>query len=387
MTVFERPIVATLLAIALAICGARFAHAFETSAPTAFMKDFTTGDVLFEKNADLEIEPASLAKLMTIAVVFNELKKGTITRDQTFEVSENAWRTGGAASGGSTMFLPLGSSVSVDDLIKGIIIQSGNDATIVIAEGISGSVEAFSQAMNAKAAEIGLTHSRFGNSSGLPDPDSRVTTRDLVTLAEHLIREYPDDYAIFSQEAFTFNGITQKNRNPVLQFGADGLKTGHTQAAGYGLVASAKEADRRIVFALSRMESSGERAEEARRMMEFGLQDFEEVTLASEGETVGEVPVRGGEMDSVALQTAERVSLLVPTGSLSDARRVVRDNGPVEAPVAKGQRLGWLQIKRGEETIREIPLLAATGIERSGFFSRIANTIAGHLSWKTDAAE
>ncbi|MCK5931928.1 MAG: D-alanyl-D-alanine carboxypeptidase [Fulvimarina manganoxydans] len=363
------------------------AFAFETTAPTAFMKDFGTGRVLYEKSADLEIEPASLAKLMTVAVIFDELAAGRITRDQTFEVSENAWRTGGANSGGSTMFLPLGSMVSVDDLIHGIIIQSGNDATIVAAEGIAGSVDAFADMMNAKAREIGLTHSQFGNSSGLPHPDSHVTMRDLVTLAEYLIRTYPEDYAIFSQEAFTFNGINQKNRNPLLGLGADGLKTGHTRAAGYGLVASAKANGRRIVFALSRMGSADERAREAKRMMDYGLQDFEEVSLVKAGETIASASVRGGVSDSVPLEASETVSLLVPTGSLADAEKIVTDNGPVEAPVAKGQRLGWLQIKSGDQTIRDIPLHAAEAVEQTSFLSRIGGTIVDHLTWRSNETQ
>ena len=359
------------------------AHSFETTAPTAFMKDFGTGRVLYEKSADLEIEPASLAKLMTVAVIFDELAAGRLSRDQMFEVSENAWRTGGASSGGSTMFLPLGSKVSVDDLIHGIIIQSGNDATIVAAEGIAGSVDAFADMMNAKARELGLTHSSFGNSSGLPHPDSHVTMRDLVTLAEYIIRTYPQDYGIFSQEAFTFNGISQKNRNPLLGLGADGLKTGHTRAAGYGLVASAKADGRRIVFALSRMGSAEERAREAKRMMDYGLQDFEEVSLVKQGETIASAPVRGGVSDSVPLEASETVSLLVPTGSLADAEKIVTDNGPVEAPVAKGQRLGWLQIKSGDQTIRDIPLHAAQAVDEVGFLSRIGGTIVDHLTWRS----
>ena len=387
MTLLAPRIRLALCAVSLLFAASSPVSAFETTAPTAFMKDFSTGRVLFEKNADLKIEPASLAKLMTIAVVFHELEKGTITRNQTFEVSENAWRTGGANSGGSTMFLPLGGTVSVDDLIKGIIIQSGNDATIVVAEGMSGSVDAFAEKMNERAREIGLTHSRFGNSSGLPHPDSHVTMRDLVTLAEHLIRDYPDEYATFAEESYTYNGIKQNNRNPLLSLGADGLKTGHTQAAGYGLVASAEAGGRRIIFALSRMGSVNERARESARMMEFGLQDFEEVTLAEEGETVATVPVRGGELEEVALRSPERVSLLVPTGSLSDARRVIVDNGPVEAPVAKGQRLGWLQIKRGEETIQEIPLQAAEAVEQLGFFSRVMGSITQHFTWESSEAQ
>ncbi|RFC62144.1 D-alanyl-D-alanine carboxypeptidase [Fulvimarina endophytica] len=380
----SRRTVQTLALVLGGLFGATLpASAFETTAPTAFLKDFKTGRVLFEKNADEEIEPASMAKLMTVAVIFDALRDGTLTRDQTFEVSENAWRTGGANSGGSTMFLPLGSKVSVADLIKGIIIQSGNDATIVVAEGMAGSVEAFAEKMNALAKEIGLDHSRFGNSSGLPHPDMHVTVRDLVTLAEYLIREFPEEYPTFSETSYTFNNISQNNRNPLLALGADGLKTGHTKAAGYGLVASAKDGERRIVLALSKMGSSGERAREAERLMTFGLQDFEEVTLVAAGEDVASVPVRGGEAESVGLRTGEAVSLLVPTGSLADARRVILDNGPVEAPVSEGQRLGWLQIKQGEETVRQVPLTAASAVEASGFLSRITKSIAGHLTWES----
>ena len=369
-------------AIALTAAGSTLATAFETSAPTAILVDFGTNRVLFEKEADRRIAPASLVKLMTSAVIFDELRSGAISRDDRYMVSEYAWRTGGAASGGSTMFLPLNSEVSVDDLIKGIIIQSGNDATIVAAEGISGSVEAFATKMNALGAQIGLTGSQFANPHGLPDPDQHVTVRDLAKLADFLIRTFPEDYALFSEESFTFNDITQRSRNPLLALGADGLKTGHTREAGYGLVASAERDGRRIILAISGMESADERAREARRLMEFGLQDFEEVVLLQTGETVGEAVVRGGVATSVPMTAEAELRLLVPRGSLAGVERTVTDNGPVEAPVVQGQRLGWIRFSRGEETLREVPLHAAEAVERASFLQRIRETLAEHLTWR-----
>ncbi|WP_370194221.1 MULTISPECIES: D-alanyl-D-alanine carboxypeptidase family protein [Aurantimonas] len=368
----------------LAMLAALFAlpaAAFETTAPTAILVDYGTGRVLYEKDADTEIPPASLAKLMTIAVLFDDLKQGRVQRDDRFVVSEHAWRTGGASSGGSTMFLPLNSEVAVEDLIRGIIVQSGNDATIVVAEGLSGSVEAFAARMNAEAEKIGLTHSHFTNPHGLPDPEQHVSVRDLARLATYLIREFPEDYPIFAEESFTYNGIKQQNRNPLLDLGADGLKTGHTSAAGYGLVASAERDGRRIVLAMSGMSSTAERASEARRLMNFGLQDFEEVVLVTAGETLGNVQVRGGVAETVGMAAAEDLRMLVPRGSLADVEREVVENGPFVAPVAKGQRLGWVRFGRGDESLRQVPLVAETAVEEAGLFQRIADTLARHLTW------
>lgn len=380
----DRPLAAVarlFLGLALLALGpAAPALAFDTKAPTAILVDVGTGRVLYEKNADDPIPPASLAKLMTAAVVFDMLKKGEISRDARFEVSEHAWRTGGANSGGSTMFLPVHKQVSLDDLIKGLIIQSGNDAAIVIAEGISGSEERFAEKMNAEAKAIGLSHSHFVNPHGLPAPGQQVTMRDLAVLSEYLINTFPEDYALFSEEKFTFNGITQRNRNPLLALGADGLKTGHTAASGYGLVASATKNGRRIVLAMSGMQSSDERAREAKRLMDFGLQDFEEVTLLEAGKPVGEATVAGGASAAVPLVAGETLKVLVPRGSLSDVTRVIEGNGPLPAPVAKGQRAGWAVFTRGDETMREVPLYAAEDVQRAGVFSRIAETVAGQFA-------
>ena len=368
-----------LFALLLAAVFSVPALAFETKAPTAILIDLGTSRVLYEKNADDPIPPASLAKLMTAAVVFDMLKAGEAKRDDTFEVSEKAWREGGTNSGGSTMFLPVHRQVSLDDLIKGLIIQSGNDAAIVIAEGLAGSEAKFAQRMNAEAKAIGLSHSNFVNPHGLPAPDQQVTMRDLAVLAEYLIKTFPEEYPLFSDEKFTFNGITQRNRNPLLAMGADGLKTGHTEASGYGLVASATKDGRRIVLALSGMQSADERAREAKRLMDFGLQDFEEVTLLPAEEAVGEASVSGGTAETVQLVAGEPLTVLVPRGSLSDVTRLIQDNGPLPAPVMKGQRAGWAIFSRGAETMRQVPLYASEDVARAGVFSRIAETVAGQF--------
>ncbi|WP_062012582.1 D-alanyl-D-alanine carboxypeptidase family protein [Aureimonas sp. AU4] len=367
-----------LLALLLAFTGP--AAAIETAARNALLLDLATDTVLFEKAADQEAPPASLSKLMTLAVIFDQLKKGSIRLDQEFPVSEYAWRTGGAASGGSTMFLPLNSSVSVGDLIKGIAIQSGNDATIVAAEGIAGSVPLFADMMNAKAKELGLTHTHYANPHGLPDPGQYTSARDLVTLAAYLIRTYPEQYPLFSEEEFTFNGIKQRSRNPLLAFGADGLKTGHTAEAGYGLVASAKdESGRRIVFAMMGMKSVNERASEARAMMTLGLRGFDRVSVVKEGENAGEVPVSGGAVASVPVRAAGAVELLEPRGSGAPFQREIVPVGTLEAPVAEGRRVAVLRVTRDGQTLREEPLYAAASVERAGILQRIQETVLGHF--------
>ncbi|WAP67655.1 D-alanyl-D-alanine carboxypeptidase family protein [Jiella pelagia] len=377
---FHRALARLLAALLVLALGSAPVAAFETKAPTAILLDLGTGRVLYEKNADKPIPPASLAKLMTVAVVFDMIKSGEASRDDTFEVSEKAWREGGTNSGGSTMFLPVHKQVSLGDLIKGLIIQSGNDAAIVIAEGLAGSVPQFAEKMNAEAKAIGLSHSHFVNPHGLPAEGQQVTMRDLAVLAEYLIKTFPEEYPLFSEESFRFNGITQKNRNPLLSLGADGLKTGHTSASGYGLVASARKDGRRIVLAMSGMTSTEERAREAKRLMDFGLQDFEEVTLVKAGEPLGTAEVAGGSSRTVALVARKDLTVLVPRGSLSGVERRILGNGPLPAPVKEGQRAGWALFTRGDETLREVPLFAAEAVSRANVFSRIAGTIADQFA-------
>ncbi|MFD2237279.1 D-alanyl-D-alanine carboxypeptidase family protein [Aureimonas populi] len=369
---------AAFLAAACLWAGGAGAQGFVTTAPTAILKDFATGTVLFEKDADEQIPPASLVKLMTVAVIFGEIEAGRLSLDDEFHVSEYAWRTGGASSGGSTMFLPLNSQVSVDELIKGIIIQSGNDATIVAAEGIAGSVEAFAAMMNRKGAELGLTGSTFANPHGLPDPDQRVTMRDLTVLAEHIIRDYPQYYPLFSETEFTFNGITQRSRNPLLALGADGLKTGHTSEAGFGLVASAQENGRRIVLGMSGMQTAGERAEEARKMMTYGLRSFQTVTLLEAGASPASAEVLGGVEPSVELTAAESVEVLASRGTEGEFEIVAADLTPLTAPVAQGQPAGIARVTRGGETVIEVPLVAARAVEQAPFLQRSWDMARGY---------
>ena len=372
-------------ALVFLIGGAHAAPNFETSAPRAILIDYDTGTVLFEKDADQSVPPASLAKLMTIEVVFRELKQGRRHLDDEFAVSENAWRRGGASSGGSSMFLPLHARVKLGDLIQGIIIQSGNDACIVVAEALAGSEAGFAEVLNRRAKEIGLLHSRFADSSGLPDPEERVTMRDLATLAAHLIREYPDYYHYFSQQEFTFNKIKQGNRNPLLTMGigADGLKTGHTAEAGYGLVGSAARNGERLIVAMNGMKSAKERAEEGRKLLEWGFRAFEPKSLFEAGQTVEEAEVYGGAEDKVAVVPQSGVRLLVPRGGGKDLHSRTTYSGPIQAPVTQGQRLGTLQVMDGDTVVLEKPLYAGKAIDRGSLIWRAwqatRNLIRSHI--------
>ncbi|SJZ81114.1 D-alanyl-D-alanine carboxypeptidase family protein [Consotaella salsifontis] len=351
------------------------ARAIDTAAETAILIDFNTGQVLFEKDANKPVPPASLAKLMTVEVIFHELQTGKIQPSTEFTVSERAWREGGASSGGSTMFLPLHSQVSVGDLIKGIIIQSGNDATIVAAEGIAGSTETFADIENQRAKEIGLTGSHFANPHGLPDPENYVTARDLATLAEHLIKTYPDQYHVFSEEEFTFNGIKQGNRNPLLGLGlgADGLKTGHTSEAGYCLVASAKQGDRRLVLAMTGTHSIRERSEEARKLLGYGFSAFENRVVVEQGAEIATAKVLDGQAESVPVVAAEKVALLMQRGIADDVQKTAKVD-PVTAPVVKGAKIGTLTISRDGQTVQEVDLLANGDVPALTFWQKSWST-------------
>ena len=279
---------------------------FQTAAPTAILIEAESGTVLFEKNADQLVAPASLAKLMTAETVFNEVKEGNIKLDEEFIVSEDAWRKGGAPSGGSTMFAPIHSRIKVSDLLQGAIIQSGNDACIALAEGIAGNEDSFVRLMNGRARELGMTESNFTNSTGLPDPDQRVTVRELAKLARHIIYTYPEFYKWYSEKEFTWNKIRQQNRNPLLamNIGADGLKTGFTNEAGYGLVGSAVQNDMRLIVVVNGLKTANDRADEARRLLNFGFNGFESRVLFDEGQRVGEARVFGGKERYVAARVA-----------------------------------------------------------------------------------
>jgi len=364
----------------LCVIRSEMAHSqikFDTAAPTVLLIDYDTGTVLFEKNADQEVPPASLTKLMTLEVLFHELQQGKVGLDDTFTVSERAWRSGGPQSGSSTMFLQPGEVVKVADLIQGIAVQSGNDAAVTVAEGLAGTEEAFAERMNTRAKEIGLTGSHFVNPHGLPHPDEHVTMRDMARLAAHLIRTYPERYTVFQESEFTYNKVRQHNRNPVLGEvpGADGLKTGHTEESGYSLVASAVRDGRRLILAVGGLKTPRARAEEARKLIEYGFRAFDEMTVARADAPVGTARIYGGASGSVPLVPREAVHVVVPKGQNADQIKLkIIYKDPLTAPVMKGDQVATLRVTRmegeSEQIIREAPLFAGATVEQGTFVRR-----------------
>jgi len=337
---------------------------FQTPAPTAILIEAESGSVLFEKSADELVAPASLSKLMTAEVVFNEIKQGRLKPSDTFIVSENAWRRGGAPSRTSSMFVPIHSRVTVDELLHSVIIQSGNDACIVLAEGIAGSEDKFAELMVKRARELGLSKSTFGNSNGLPDPRQLMTMRELAKLARHIIATYPDYYRYYGEREFTFNKIRQLNRNPLLamSIGADGLKTGFTREAGYGLVGSAVQNGLRLIVVVNGLRTEKERADEAKKLLEWGFHNFQSNLLFEEGQIISDAKVFGGEQSSVPLVAQRAVRMMVPRNVREKIIARVVYSGPVPAPVEKGQPIGKLKVWRGDIVALEVPLQASESV-------------------------
>jgi D-alanyl-D-alanine carboxypeptidase (penicillin-binding protein 5/6) len=346
-------------------------------APHAILIDAQYGGVLFERDADRLIFPASLAKLMTAEYVFHEIKEGRIKLTDEYMVSENAWRKGGAPSHGSTMFAALYSKVSVDDLLHGMIIQSANDACIVLAEGIAGNEAEFGNKLTQRAREIGLEKSVFTNSNGLPDPNEKVTTRELAMLARHIIRSYPDFYPLFAQPEFTWNKIRQQNRNPLLgaMNGADGLKTGYTKEAGYGLVGSAVQNDLRLIVAVTGVHTAKERADEAKKALEWGFRNFEQRTIFAEGQTIGTAKVFGGASGRVALKADGEVKVMLPKSGADRLIARIVYTGPVPAPVTEGTPIGNLKVWRNDNLILTMPLKAAQNIDKGNMPQRAFDAV------------
>lgn len=340
------------------------AQRFETSAGQAILLDAESGTVLFQHEADTQMVPASMAKLMTVAVIFKALKSGDLSFDDEFVVSEDAWRRGGAVARGSTMFAELGSTIKLNDLLRGIIVQSGNDACIIVAEAMGGSETVFADMMNAEARRIGLENSNFTNATGLPDPKQRVTARDLAKLADYIIRTYPEYYKIYSEESFTWNKITQRNRNPLLSMniGADGLKTGFTEESGYGLVGSAARDGQRLILVINGTDSDKSRATEARKLIDWGFRAFERTVIFDADEVVAEAKVFGGTRRSVGLVGDGPIELLLPHGRRDTIRGRVIYNAPVSAPIAKGQEIGTLRLTIGDDLSKETKLYAEKNV-------------------------
>ncbi|MCZ4273095.1 D-alanyl-D-alanine carboxypeptidase family protein [uncultured Maritalea sp.] len=367
-----------VLALLFLFCLPAFAQVeFNTKAKFAVLMDYNSGTVLYQKDADERMEPASMAKLMTIAVVFDQLQKGRLSLDDEVFISEKAWREGGAASGGSTMFAELDSKVSVGDLVKSVIIQSGNDASIALAEAIGGTELSFVRMMNEMAKDIGLQRSDFANSTGLPDPTMHVTARDLGNLARHIIKTYPEYYSIFSEPSFEWNNINQGNRNTLLDdgIGVDGLKTGHTESAGYGIVASTTENGRRLIAVLHGMESKKQRTEEARKLLTWGSRSFERIQAFDQDQIVAEIPVYGGEKPKVGLTGEGQIDLYVPKGSKRCLSAKIVYNGPLIPPVDRGQQVASLQVWCDDKLIQSSPLYAAETIEQGGIVRRATDAL------------
>lgn len=361
------------LLVVIAVLTAPSVQALEIAARVVILMDYQTWTVLEEKNADAKMPPSSMSKLMTTYMLFEAIHTGALSLDDEFQVSENAWRKGGAASGGSTMFLEPNTSVSVEDLLRGIIIQSGNDACIVVAENMAGSEEAFADEMNYRALELGMTGSNFTNSTGLPDPDHYMTARDLAILAKHMIVDFPEYYSLYKETEFTYNEIKQYNRNPLLYRpgGADGLKTGHTDAAGYGLAASAVRDGRRLIMVANGMESTQARAAETARLIDWGFRNFTNRGLFRAGEVVSDAEVWLGLTESIPLVIEENVTVTIPRRAWRTLEVKAVYEGPIAAPIEQGVTVAKLVIAGDEMEPLEYDLVAGASVAKLGFVGRI----------------
>jgi serine-type D-Ala-D-Ala carboxypeptidase (penicillin-binding protein 5/6) len=375
-TLAGRILLAGMVAVGLALGGAAYAannsvqgakkadEGYDADAPTAILIEASSGSVLFEKNADELRAPSSMMKLMTAEVVFHAVQQGDVKLTDQYVVSENAWRKGGAPAGGSTMFAAIHSRIAVDDLLHGAIIQSGNDACMVLAEGIAGNEKAFAEMMTKRARELGLTQSTFANSNGLPDPGNKMTVRELSKLARYVIQTYPDFYKLFGEREFTWNKIRQQNRNPLLTAldGADGLKTGYTKEGGYGMVGSAVQNGMRLIVVVNGLDDPDDRASEAKKILEWGFRNFEARTLFNPDQQIGYAKVFGGESRSLKLASKEPVKVMVQKNGADKLIARVVYQGPVRAPIEAGQQVGVIKVWRGANIAVEAPVYAAESI-------------------------
>ncbi len=348
------------------------AQGFQTMAPTAILMDANSHAILFEKSADELTAPASMAKTMTAEVVFSQLKSGRLSMDTEFTVSENAWRKGGGGSGGSSMFAKVNTPVRLEDLLRGLIVQSGNDAAIAIAEGIAGTEENFARLMNERARQIGLAKSTFRNSTGYGHPEQKTTVRDLAKLALHIVETYPDLYKMFGEREFTWNKIRQQNRNPLLtmDIGADGLKTGNIDEAGFGLIGSAVQNNQRLIVVVNGLKTAKDRANESRKLLDWGFRAFESQQLFAPGQVVGEAQVFGGSMRALPLVAMKPVRVLVPRGESERVSARIIYTGPLKAPVRKGAEVARLQVSRGDMQALEMPLYANEDVQEGTLSQR-----------------
>lgn len=374
-----RAILASLLLLSTPVNAAIAQDQYQTEATHAVIMDFETGEILFDRNGDVAMPPASMSKLMTVLMTLEAIRDGQLSLDDELPVSENAWRRGGAASGSSTMFLEVNSRARVEDLLRGIIIQSGNDACIVIAEALGGSEEAFAEMMTDRARELGLESARFANSTGWPHPDHRISAADLAELARMIIADHPQFYSIWAEREFTYNGIRQYNRNPLLGVfsGADGLKTGHTEESGYGLVGTAERDGVRRIIVFNGMGSNTDRANEAERMMRAAINDYALYDLFTAGDALeAQATVFMGETETVGLELAEDVQLALHRRARRNMTVSVAFDGPVPAPISAGDEIGRIIVEVPGQEDREFAVVASEDVARMGLMGRIGAALA-----------
>ena len=357
-----------------------YAQGIDTNAKQAIVIDYDTGTILMAKNADQQMPTSSMSKVMTMYMVFEALKAGSLSLNDTMHVSEKAWRMGG-----SKMFVEVDKKVKVEDLMRGVIVQSGNDATIVLAEGLAGTEDAFAEAITLKAKELGMDNSNFKNASGWPDPDHYSTAEDLATLGAALIHNFPEYYKYYAEKEFTFNNIKQANRNPLLyrNIGADGIKTGHTEAGGYGLIGSGTQNGRRVILVINGLQDERARAEESAKLLEWGLKRFENKTLAKAEEVIAEANVAMGKATTVGLTTQEDLALTLPKMAGSNLKVSVKYEGPLMAPVQKGQEVGALEINTPGMATATYPLYAAQDVAELGLVSKTVEKAKRFIAGKT----
>lgn len=365
------------LCFTLMFCWSTTASSLETKAKQAVLLDFETGVELYAKNADTLMPPASMTKMMTVYLLFERLKEGRLSLEDELQVSRKAWK-----KGGSKMFVEAGKTVRVEDLIRGIVVQSGNDATIVVAEGLAGNEDAFAREMTDKARELGMSNTTFRNASGWPDPEHLTTARDLAILAEATVRHFPDYYRYYAERKFTFSGIMQRNRNPLLGRlkGADGLKTGHTEEAGYGLTSSAVKNGRRLILVLNGLPSESSRKTESHRILEWGFREFGNYKLFAEGEKIASVGVWLGEKSSIPLLAKEGVLLTMERKYRKNLKVKIRHDAPIPAPINKGSKIGEIEVLTGDRPPILVPLIAGEDVQRLGPSGRISAALS-YLLW------
>lgn len=375
--------IVTLLSVA-GLLFANNAYAIETNAKQAIMMDAATHTIIFEKNGEELMHPSSMSKLMTLYILFQRIKEGRLKLDSKFSVSENAWRMQG-----SKMFVPLGEEITVENLIHGIVIQSGNDACIVVAEGISGSEDAFAKEMNRVGKDIGLKHSHFVNSTGMPDEKHLMSAHDLAVLSDRLIEDFPEYYHYFALKEYTYNKIAQQNRNRLLgTIGVDGLKTGHTEAGGYGIALSARQGDRRLILVINGLGNDDERVKEGDALLRYGFREFENKTLIRKGQQIGSADVWFGKKGSVPLIARDDVTVTVPVAATKGIRYTLKYDGPLQAPVTKDTPVGMLYIRISDDLQPfEVPLLAGENVEKLSGLKHMLAVLRHYLSSKSPVSE